>query len=538
MTLLPIVERELRVSARRPNTYWSRFAAALLALGIFAALWLCLPARGQAADRGQMAFYAVSGLAMLFAMFAGASVTADCLSQEKRNGTLGLLFLTDLKGYDVVLGKLAASSLQASSGLLGILPVLALPLLMGGVTGGEVGRVALVITNTLFFSLAVGVSVSAFSRREVTGPAVTLIVLLAAALGPLLVLAVPASAVTVPLTQAVLTPSPGFAFVAALAPYHGPWRFHFFFSLGLTHCLGWLALAVASFILPRIWLDRPANGRILGWPASRTSPAGPSSRRGRFRTRMLNRNPVSWLTGRHRRQSVYIWACLALLAILWGCGWAHYGTFWTQPTSCLVTSFLLHGFIKARLITKGCQQLQDDRKSGALELLLCTPLSIREILGGQRLALRRQFLGPILTILLADFCLMLAAFHAYRSASEDRLIFLAGMFFLLADTWTLSWAAPWQGLTARNLNRAFSTTAMLVLVLPWAAFLGVFIVSVYRSIMGRGTRASSSLMLWIWVGLSFAIDLLVAIISFWKLSGRFRLEASEPYRSRWGLKAW
>ena len=29
--------------------------------------------------------------------------TADSLSAEKREGTLGLLFLTDLRGYDVVL---------------------------------------------------------------------------------------------------------------------------------------------------------------------------------------------------------------------------------------------------------------------------------------------------------------------------------------------------------------------------------------------------------------------------------------------------
>ena len=41
-------------------------------------------------------------VALLMCMFS-ASVTADALSSEKRNGTLGLLFLTDLKGYDIVL---------------------------------------------------------------------------------------------------------------------------------------------------------------------------------------------------------------------------------------------------------------------------------------------------------------------------------------------------------------------------------------------------------------------------------------------------
>src|SRR6185503_19644596 len=36
MTFLPIVDRELRVAARRKGTYWSRLLAALLALLIFA----------------------------------------------------------------------------------------------------------------------------------------------------------------------------------------------------------------------------------------------------------------------------------------------------------------------------------------------------------------------------------------------------------------------------------------------------------------------------------------------------------------------
>ena len=36
---------------------------------------------------------------------AGLVLTADCISQERREGTLGLLFLTDLRGPDVALGN-------------------------------------------------------------------------------------------------------------------------------------------------------------------------------------------------------------------------------------------------------------------------------------------------------------------------------------------------------------------------------------------------------------------------------------------------
>ena len=48
---------------------------------------------------------------------AGLLGTADCVSSEKRDGTLGLLFLTDLKGYDVICGKLAANSVSVLYGL-------------------------------------------------------------------------------------------------------------------------------------------------------------------------------------------------------------------------------------------------------------------------------------------------------------------------------------------------------------------------------------------------------------------------------------
>src|ERR1700678_3297697 len=151
MTFLPIVERELRIAARLTATYRNRAIAAgvvmfvalvMLVFGMFASS----PSRG-----GAMIFKTLSFLAMLFCLLEGVRKTADCLSEEKREGTLGLLFLTDLKGYDVVGGKLVATSLNAFYGLMAIVPLLAIPLLMGGITNGEFWRTALVLVNTFFF---------------------------------------------------------------------------------------------------------------------------------------------------------------------------------------------------------------------------------------------------------------------------------------------------------------------------------------------------------------------------------------------------
>src|SRR4030095_12909288 len=124
MTFLPIVERELRVAARRPMTYWTRFSAASLAIVISAWVWLGLARRdAPPASLGQTLFGALSVLVFGFCLLAGVRNTADSVSEEKREGTLGLLFLTDLKGYDVVLGKFVANSVNSVYAALALFPV-------------------------------------------------------------------------------------------------------------------------------------------------------------------------------------------------------------------------------------------------------------------------------------------------------------------------------------------------------------------------------------------------------------------------------
>ena len=122
-------------------------------------------------------------LCLAAGLSAGLFFTSDCLSEEKREGTLGLLFLTDLRGYDVVLGKLLATSLRGFYALLAVLPILAITLFMGGVTGAQYWKSALALVNALFFSLAAGMAVSAVSRDSQKAMMGTLLVLLLLALG-------------------------------------------------------------------------------------------------------------------------------------------------------------------------------------------------------------------------------------------------------------------------------------------------------------------------------------------------------------------
>ena len=65
-------------------------------------------------------------------------MSADCISRETREGTLGLLFLTPLTAMGIVIGKGLVQVFRAFTLWLAVLPVLIIPCLSGGVTSGDI----------------------------------------------------------------------------------------------------------------------------------------------------------------------------------------------------------------------------------------------------------------------------------------------------------------------------------------------------------------------------------------------------------------
>ena len=178
MNLFPIVSRELLVASRRLGTYASRFAIALLVffvIGYFLILLQWDNVRLHQAGAGM--FFVVSGILIFLCNIAGIYLTADCLSEEKRNGTLGLLFLTNLRGYQVVFGKMSVGAIQGVFGLLAAVPMLVVPVLMGGVDPALVLRMVGVLFATLVLSLSVGIACSAMFKSSKVTAGVTLAVM-------------------------------------------------------------------------------------------------------------------------------------------------------------------------------------------------------------------------------------------------------------------------------------------------------------------------------------------------------------------------
>ena len=539
MTFLPIVARELRAAARRRSTYWVRSGAAVVVIAVGA--WFFIVGRDQPAHEVAITLFAIlTGSSVLYCLFSGVRFTADCLSEEKRDGTLGLLFLTDLKGYDVVLGKLAANSLNGFYGVLAVVPMLALPLLMGGVTPGEFGRMAMVAINALFYSLSLGICVSAVSRSARSASGLTvLLILFWTALLPALGACVANVMHAKQPPMALMLPSVGVSYLLAFdRPYNAMLANEFWWSLLVVHGLGWLFLVLASLIVPHAWQERPAGGQRLRWRQQwHLWSFGSVAERAAFRTRLLDQNAYFWLAARARLRPVYLWVVLGLIACFWAWGVAKYHRDWLNPAMYFTTGVLLNLLIKVWFASEAGRQLAEDRKQGALELLLSTPLTVQEVMHGQWLALRRQFLGPVGVVLVVFFCFMMGAFSE-MTVEDDRsawvLFWVAAISMMVADLAGLYWVGMWEGLTSKNPNRAMSASLLRILVLP---FLGFALVSLFVSLLSLKVEVDlgPKFFLGCWWGLSVVADLGFGLWSRHQLLTAFRVAATQRYSSEAGL---
>jgi hypothetical protein len=480
MTFLPIVNRELRVASRRRGTYWSRCVTAVLAI-IGGAIVYLLNFDDAPHDISVALFIVLSIGAFIYCLFTGVRSTADCLSEEKREGTLGLLFLTDLRGYDVVGGKLVATSLNAFYGLLAILPVLAIPLLMGGITNGEFWRMALVLVNTFFFSLATGMLMSSLSQSPRRAMAATLVLLLVSSLGLFLAQLIPFVDRSMDLKHWSYLFNPGYS--ATLVPdfiFKTKAR-DFWWSAGIIQVAAWLFLGLSSFVVPRSWQDRPVGTARGGWRGRwHRWRFGDAAERAGYRRRLLDINAFFWLAARVRLKPVYVWAALAVLGCLWSWGALENGHSWNDPTVYVFTAIILNTMLKIWVASEAGHRLGQDRKLGSLELILSTPLAVRDIIRGQLLALRRQFITPVIAVMLVEFIFLLASLGTVGSAgggdgSQLVATWAAGTVTLVADLIALSIVAMWVGLSTRNPNRATGITLTRVLALPLVLSLSIVI---------------------------------------------------------------
>jgi len=471
MTFLPIVARELREGARRNSTRYVRLVVAAVALVISLFQLAIMPIMmGLGRTSGSAGFGFMTGYAFVLCLLAGIFITADCLSEEKREGTLGLLFLTDLRGYDVVLGKLASQLVYLGYGLLAIIPAAALPMLFGGVTGGEVWRISLALANLLFFALATGMFASSVSRQAgramaVTGLTLGVVCFLMPGIQSLLSWT---GMVGDAAWVAWLSPAAAYDWADESSFIMRPARF--WTALGVSHAFGWFLIGFASWWLPRSWQDRPLKAKRTSF-LDRFGP-GATTARVQRRRELLDNEPLRWLIGDQLSARVITWA----VAICWALGMVALSFFRQWEVLFVVAIYGRFLLFPIKLLFAGqvTRFFAESRRTGAFELLLAAPISSREMVAAQWAMLRRVFLPPGLLIMGST---LLAAAFMTLTGNDDPSTRIIGMGFagvvglISLGEWVLDFFAMgalgmWLALTMRKPHLAAGATILFVLILP------------------------------------------------------------------------
>src|ERR1051325_4621689 len=194
---LSVAQRELRIAARKPASFRLRIVTSSIALLVAGfGLWF-ITLFGSRPVSGEQLFFALSRVTFICACLAGPALTADCVNEERNNGTLGFLFLTNLPAVAISLGKLSSYGLLALYSIVSIVPVMALPAILGGADAASLAKTAMVLFATLILSLVIGMFASTVCRKAWVAAALTLSLL------AFLVLGIPVTGILLRLTRQI-----------------------------------------------------------------------------------------------------------------------------------------------------------------------------------------------------------------------------------------------------------------------------------------------------------------------------------------------
>jgi len=430
MTLLPVIERELRAEARNSYHHWLRLTSATAVL-----IYFYLIARnyeGPAPWLGRRLFHALMQSSVVMTLAVTPLLTADCLSREKREGTLGLLFLTPLTSLEIVVGKSLVHLLRAMTVLAALAPFFVVPMLLGGVPIGLV--VAAFLANVAAALIGLGAGLIASSRNSEWTRAIVWAEVLAASFVSLLA--------AVGLASFVVSGTFGGAIFLV--------------------CVGTVGSGIVI---------HDAASRLKGhWQRELIEPPQPRWTRnfadsqfwrGVFQwntARTLDRNPIAWLQEYSwtARLTKWGWLVLAIVGEVFG------------PQNVM---WVLIGAIAFA----AAASFRREQEIGSLELLLVTPLREWQLIKGRLWGIFCHFLPAVLVWTVFRY---MEGVLAPRSGN-----YLLDVLTLCSSFVALSLLGFCLSFTRLNLIAAFLLCLIVGVVLP--QWLGELLAGYVRPVGGR-----------------------------------------------------
>lgn len=468
----PIAYREMLVASRSPTLYRGRIIASVVLLLIGIAFSVVYSYTGAA---GAMPVLGILGFILLqICLLSGAQATADSLSKEKREGTIGLLFLTPLKAWEITIGKLIAHGLLMFYGIIICLPLLSLGIIAGGVMLGDVFHIGLLAINTLFLSLSIGMYASSQTddRRKAARNAIWIVMFFWLGIPALVGLAqsykLPQIVITA-LSMVSLGIPATFMMRGPVTPMiTAPGGLGRWIPFIATHLLGWMFIGLAIYNLKHRWQDHPPKQKLnlkLRW---KNFLYGQGETRSAHRRSLLNRNAFLWLASRNRFAPLHAWIIILVLgAVLYFLLARHLGV----AAGLSIIAIVLSLAQRLGVGTAAGAQLGIEYEQGTLEMILSTPITTREIIRGQFLALWRNARGPILLVWLLQGLATAALLFDPSAQSGLWLAMLAYTLLYPLTLWTMAWIGMWSVTLVKEPKKAAGHAMMRGVLLP-AYFLG------------------------------------------------------------------
>lgn len=544
----PIVLRELQVASRRPSTHGLRLLCALAACALFVFSLLSFsftastgPSGG---NQGLGIFQSLSVVCCGFCLVGGVFTCSDALSRERREGTLKLLFLTDLHPMDVVMGKLTAQGVNLFHGLLGIVPLLALTFQLGGVTLGLFVKTIFMLFNTLFLSMAATLMVSSFSQDErrslMASIGVAGLLYFGPAIGVEFLIGRGTPSNWLVHGLALFSPLHHFPFLMGQSAWLslrlvGSWE-GFLIQWVVVHGTAWSMLWVAS----RGIMDDGSVGRLaqvgarvkLGW---HYFLYGSGAARSQRRRRLLDQHPMVWMVMREKLKEQYAWILVVSVGLIWSIGYVSNGEVMAEPPVLIVLGWFVHLLLKVWVAAEAATLVAADRRNGSMELLITTPLGSKGLVHGLFKASTLQFVKPIALLLVLELALMLSLAQGTRNLSleQARILYVASMIGLIADMASIGWAAIWFALISGSAHKAISRAVLTILVIPWILYALALMIMRYLTFAGIPWLGAFQTGVWLWVVVCVAWNALFAWgLMRQRVHTRFELSVSEGVPAR------
>jgi len=424
--------------------------------------------------------------------------------------------------------------------LFALLPLLAIPFLLGGVSWAQVGYATVGVCALMLLSLSVGAWASALCTDSRAALGLTLTVLLALTFGPPAFMELTNASRWFPGGDDLLgMPCPLYTMACCteLSSRGAAWKL--WSNLGTLSAISTFCLFVAVNRTSRAWHEAEPSPFLRRWLQWAKFLNQPIRRSMRIRRVLLDASPLAWLETRDQLQNRLLIALLLLNAGFWILLATKTQSLNASLDLMVVWSMSTQYLLCLWIAVQAPRRLIDDRLSGALELLLCTNLSPREYIRGAMRAWGLRF-GRSVVYLLA-FELLLIAVHCVTRGdfgsflrNDMAQLWLLSMLVFPFQAYAIGKVGLYEAMVRRNSIWASAHLVIKIALLPWILFFACMILmeTVLRS-AGLMGSISDTIAMTTWTLTQFAPILFLLPRANAKLHWRFRELASEPQIPWW-----